>query len=394
MHLPVDGNFRGVAHGVRDPLFAPLCVKCREEHMTKLESHKTIAQPGVDAPVHRRSFQKADGRMLHLYGYDRHLETSQAEQSDDVAKGGHLRWHPLRREWNIYASHRQNRTFKPSAAEDPLAPTKPGARPTEIPFSTFELAVFENKFTSLHPAAEAPAPIEGVLTDPAKGVCEVVVYSPEAAGNMTTIGQAKRRLLVTAWIDRYQAHLDADCAFVLPFENRGDEVGVTLHHPHGQLYGFPYTPPVQAAAARAFRQGYNLSADLATLALDFQIAQADGLVAFCPPFAKFPFEVWIAPRERLPGPWAFSSELFDAFAHLLGDVCRRYDAFFERETPYMMTLHAAPRGEEQSFHFTTQFYPVLRASDRVKYFASVEQSTGAFTVDVMPETAAAHLKVC
>lgn len=342
--------------------------------------------------VYRRHFSKADGRDLFLYGYAPHQETALAEDPEELAKGGELRWHPLRREWNVYAAHRQNRTYKPASAANPLAPSAPGGAKTEIPFTDFEMAVFENKFTSLHPAAPTPPDITGVDAERALGRCEVIVFSPEAEGNLATIGQNKRRLLIAAWNDRYQALFDLGCKFVLPFENRGDEVGVTLHHPHGQIYGFHYVPTVQQNAADAFAQGYDLASAIKAFSPRYEIAKAGGLSAFCPAYARFPFEVWIAPETRAPGPWAFSEEQLDGFAALLGDVCRRYDAYFERPTAYMLSLHAAPRGFEDTFHFTAQFYPLLRAPGRVKYLASVEQSTGVFTVDVMPEAAADILK--
>lgn len=344
-------------------------------------------------PVFRRDFQKTDGRALFLYGFTPHCEPPLREDSGDIAKGGELRWHPLRREWNLYAAHRQNRTFKPSAAENPLAPSRPGAPPTEIPFAAFDIAVFENKFTSLHPAAPEPAAGQGDQRRGAKGQCEVVVYSPDPAGSLATLSQEKRRLLIAAWIDRYEALYKTGCKFILPFENRGDEVGVTLHHPHGQIYGFPFIPNAQANAAAAFSEGYNLSEEIAAFDQDnLLIAEAGGVSAFCPPFSRFPFEAWIAPNRKAPGPWAMSEEELDGFAFLLGDITRRYDEYFQRQTPYMLGLHAAPAEAFGYFHFTAQVYPLLRAPDRIKYLASVEQHTGVFTVDVMPENAAATLR--
>lgn len=94
-------------------------------------------------PVHRRQFRKRDGRDVFFYGYAPHIEKPLSQEDFEVAKGGELRWHPLRREMNVYAAHRQNRTFKPSAADDPLAPSIKGRPPTEIPFTNFELAIFE-----------------------------------------------------------------------------------------------------------------------------------------------------------------------------------------------------------------------------------------------------------
>lgn len=346
----------------------------------------------ADKTVFRRNFEKADGRMLYLYGYEPHkLKPIESEESERAA-GGELRHHPLRQEWNVYAPHRQNRTFKPSAADDPLAPTKPGGPETEIPFEHFELAVFENKFTSLHDKAVAPEASDIVEMAASRGHCDVVVYGPEAEGNLHSIGQDRRRLLLAAWTDRYQSLFAQGHEYVLPFENRGDEVGVTLHHPHGQIYAFPFVPGVQAKAVDAFAKGYNLAADIQKFKDGYEIANSGGMSAFCPPYTRFPYEVWIAPEEQLAGPWAFNEEQSEGFAQLLGEVTRKYDALFERPTPYMLSLHAAPRSGVKGFHFTAQFYPLLRSANRVKYLASVEQSTGVFTVDVMPEFAAKSLR--
>ena len=342
--------------------------------------------------IYRRNYSKRDGRDLLLYGYTPHNLTPLPEDFCNIAKGGELRHHPLRDEWNIYAAHRQNRTFKPSTADDPLAPSRPSGPKTEIPFSDFELAVFENKFTSLHNQAPVPTTSKNIRNARAKGRCDVVVYGPESSGNLFTIGQEKRRLLTATWIDRYQTLFNEGHKFVMPFENRGDEVGVTLHHPHGQIYAFPFIPNVQAKAANAFRQGYDLSAALNTWKPTYKIGEVGGLMAFCPPYARFPYEVWVAPQRQVAGPWDFTETEADAFAHLLGDITRKYDELFQRPTAYMLSLHAAPLGEQKKFHFTAQFYPLLRAHNRVKYLASVEQSTDVFTVDVMPEKAANVLR--
>ena len=341
--------------------------------------------------VHRRHHRKTDGRDLFLYGYDAH--TSKRVEGEDLktATGAELRWHPLRGDWSIYAAARQNRTYKPSAAANPLAPSRPGAPLTEIPFPDFELAVFSNRFPSLYPDAPQ-ADGTDVEIRAARGACEVIVYSPEDKGSLATLTQDRRRLLVEAWIDRYAAMFDAGCAFVLPFENRGDEVGVTLHHPHGQIYGFPIVPTPQQNAANAFEDGYDLAGDVQSWGETYWVSQAGGLASYAPRYARFPYEVWISALEPVSGPWAFNEEQADGFAHLLGDTVRRYDAFFGRETPCMLSLHAAPYGRDGRFQFTAQFYPLLRAPDRVKYLASVEQATGVFTVDIMPNQAADRLR--
>ena len=344
-------------------------------------------------PVYRQHHLKPDGRDIYLYGYSQNTAVPVEGDALEMQSGSELRLHPLRGTWSIYAAKRNSRTFKPNAALDPLAPSRIGEPLTEIPFENYELAVFSNRFPGLHTMAEQPSSgISGVTTNPAAGACEVVVYSPEATGTLASLGQARRRLILAAWVDRYNAHFAAGHAYVLPFENRGDEVGVTLHHPHGQIYAFPIVPAPQVKAAEAFERGYDLSNEANTWEAEFGIAEAGGVIAYAPPFARFPYEVWISARRPVSGPWAFSEEEADGFAFLLGDITARYDAFFGRDTPCMLSLQAAPYGRDDTFQFTAQFYPLLRAPDRIKFLASVEQATGIFTVDVLPIEAARALK--
>ncbi|MEO0422031.1 MAG: galactose-1-phosphate uridylyltransferase [Pseudomonadota bacterium] len=360
--------------------------------MSNADTRSTLAQTIGGAPVHRRTHRRVDGRNVHLYGYAPHVGVPAPQPPEELARGAELRLHPLRGEWNVYAAHRQHRTFKPSTADNPLAPTAPGGPVTEIPFETFELAVFENRFTSFHPEAPMPPERPAVRAVPAHGLCEVVVYGTEPTGNLHAIGQARRRLLLAAWIDRYEALFATGCEFVLPFENRGDAVGVTLPHPHGQVYGFAQTPRMSQLAASAFAEGYDLASARAQTAATYEVYSLDGVSAWCPPYARFPYETWVLPQRRVAGPWELNEQELDAFAALLGDMTARYDALFGEPTPYMMALHAAPKGQEATYHFTAQFYPILRAPGRLKYLASVEQHTGVFTVDVMPEQAAAALR--
>jgi len=352
----------------------------------------TLSRPLGGKPVYLREHCKADGRMLRLYGREMHQLAPSPEAADPIAQGGEVRFHPLRSEWNVYAAHRQKRTFKPSAADDPLAPTVKGGVETEIPFADFELAIFENKFAAFHHSAADAAQLTGIDSEPAKGACDVVVYAPDATGSLYTIGQDRRQILIAALIDRYQTLFKAGCNYVLPFENRGDEVGVTLHHPHGQIYGFERIPVIQQRAIDAFAGGYDLSAEIAEAMPEYGLGTQGGVAAFVPRFARFPYEVWLAPQERREGPWYCSDEELDGLAYWLGEVTRRYDALFEQPAATMMAFHAAPNGGSEGYHFTVQFFPLLRAPGRVKYLASVEQHTGTFTVDVMPETAVKALR--
>jgi UDPglucose--hexose-1-phosphate uridylyltransferase len=354
---------------------------------------KQIYSSAASEIVYRRRHLKPDGREVLLYGYAPPDQPALDDELEAPAASSELRWHPLRQEWAIYAAGRQDRTYKPSSTENPLAPSKPGAPPTEIPFADFEIAVFENRFPSLreHQNFNGSGP-DGIQRQAANGRCEVIVYSPDNRGSLATLGDRRRQLLVHSWIDRYAAMFAMGCDTILPFENRGDEVGVTLHHPHGQIYGFPFTPPVQASSVKAFNDGFDLARGIKDWRRDYEIASAGGVCAFAPPFARFPFETWIAPFEPRRGPWEFSSEELQGFAALLGEITRRYDEHFQRPCPYMLSLHAAPQSAGDNYHFTAQFYPLLRAPDKLKYLASVEQATGVFTVDILPEKTALTLR--
>lgn len=339
-----------------------------------------------------RTHRKLDGRRLLLYGRASH--TLPALQEGSGAGGGqpHLRWHPLRGEWTAYAPHRQGRTFLPPSEFCPLCPTRPQRVPTEIPFSDFEVAVFENRFPAfVRDPLETPdivAPVQ-----PAVGVCEVVVYTSQHEGSAASLSQDRRELLVRVWSERYRELYGLErVQFVMPFENRGEIVGVTLHHPHGQIYAYPFVPPVLQRESEAFRKAPVLRDLLSDLDPTYVVTENEGSIAIVPPFARFPYEVWIIPKRVQPGPWTFENAEVIAFAKIWGDVVGRYDALFGRPFPYVMVLHAAPRGEESSFHFHAEFYSPQRSADRLKYLAGTELGAGTFTVDVLPEDAARALR--
>jgi len=141
-----------------------------------------------------------------------------------------------------------------------------------------------------------------------------VVYTPEHDGSVATLTASRRELLVQVWADRYRELYAHDfIRFVMPFENRGEEVGVTLHHPHGQIYAYPFLPPVIEKEVQAFRKSSVLCALLPNLE-EHTVFQNGTMVAFAPPFARFPYEVWIAPRRHIPGPWAFDNPEIQDFA--------------------------------------------------------------------------------
>ncbi|HUQ04112.1 MAG TPA: galactose-1-phosphate uridylyltransferase [Kofleriaceae bacterium] len=354
--------------------------------------------------MHRQRLVKPDGRELLLYGRAPfpHVNDAPVPAGDGPgASSSHLRWHPLRGEWVIYAGHRQHRTFLPPSGWNPLAPSRDPEQPTEVPVGAWEAAVFENRFAALSDRGGA----QPLSTDgrPARGRCEVVVFTQDSKASLGALEPERVALIVDIWAER-TAELGArdDVQHVMPFENRGVEVGVTLHHPHGQIYAYPFVPPVVAthvANEREFlaRTGTTL---LVSMIKD-EVADGGRLlhdgthaVSFVPTCARYPFEIWIAPRRRAARLDHLEPAERHGLAHALRDSLRRLDGLWSVPMPYVLIVHQAPTDGDAhvASHVHIQIYPALRMPGRLKYLAGSEIGAGAFTADVLPEAAAAQLR--
>ena len=315
-----------------------------------------------------------------------------------------LRWEPIKREWIVTATHRMDRTFLPPPEYCPLCPTTPGGFPTEIPRDDFEIVVFENKFPSFKlPPAEPEVdslPEHPVL--PAKGVCEVVVYTSEHQGGLATLSRSQILNLVRVWRDRYEElGQKQEVEYVLIFENRGEEVGVTLHHPHGQIYAFPYVPPVparefQAARAHQEETGQCLFCSVVETEAREQVRVIhanDSFVAFVPFAARYAFEVHLyAKRHCLSLAHLTNAEESD-LAEMLQTIIRSFDYLFERPFPYIMVVHQEPVNNGAGLgHLHFEFYPPLRDQGKLKFLAGCEQGAGTFINDSLPEAKAQQLR--
>ena len=316
-----------------------------------------------------------------------------------------LRWHPFLQQWVITASHRQERTFLPPDDYCPLCPTRPGGFPTEIPSDDYDVVVFENKFPSLQspppPPAVAGTPLAPV--EPAAGRCEVVVYSPDHRGELASMPLPRIRHLIRVWRDRYlELGKDPLVRYVMVFENRGEAVGVTLHHPHGQIYAFPFVPPIperELAASRAHQQrtGRCLLCDaLAEERADGRrvVLEGERFVAWVPFHARWPFETWIAPTAHQRSMVEWGEEDVEDLAAVLKGLLLKFDALFEKPFPYMMVVHQAPTdgGAPGACHLHFEFYSPQRSASRLKFLASCESGAGTFINDTLPEESAAALR--
>ncbi len=294
------------------------------------------------------------------------------------------RFNELRGEQVTYAIHRQDRTFLPSAEHCPLCPTRPGGPETEIPFAAFEIAVFDNRF----PAYEAP-----------RGAAEVVVYTDDHEGSFSTLAAERAEALMWVWRQRYEElGARADVDYVLIFENRGIEVGVTLHHPHGQIYGYPFLPPVPAGELAADER-LGGCAPCSLLARELKDARRvvfenDGVVVYVPYAARWSYEAHVVLREHRPSLLECEPRELRLLAEATQALTRGYDALFHRPFPYVMAVHQAPTDgrPRPSGHLHVEFYPPLRTASRLKYLAGSEQGAGAFIADTLPEESAEALR--
>jgi len=354
--------------------------------------------------MHSQDLVKPDGRQLTLYsnrpipdGLDAPSPFAEPQHANP-----HLRWHPLRGEWVAYAAFRQNRTYQPPPPYNPLAPVPDADHPTEMPAGAYEIAVFDNRFPALALDAHDP-PVLTVPSAPANGKCEVVVFTQDARTALGRLPLSRIELLLKVWGDRTRRlqgkrHIQ----YVLPFENRGAEVGVTLHHPHSQIYAYPFVPPVPARMLAQEREYYlqhgaSLLCDMARdEAADGKrvLYQDDYAIAFVPACARYPYEVWVMPIAPCKDFAALAPPQRESLARALKTVLLKFDSLWDRPFPYVMAWYQAPLDgaahPETQLH--AQFYPPYRTRDRLKCLAGTELGAGMFAMDVLPETTAYELQ--
>ena len=354
--------------------------------------------------MHTLKLTKKDGRQLWLYSEaPLQADTFAPTPFDEpLAANPHMRWHPLRGEWIAYASYRQDRTFLPPPEYNPLAVTINPAIPTELPQGNWQVAVFDNRFPSLSLDAHSP-PESIVPTMPATGKCEVVVFTQDAQSSLGALPLKHIELLLKVWgIRTDEIGQRPDIKYVLPFENRGQAMGVTLNHPHGQIYAYPVIPPVPARMQQLATQyhaehGRGLLADMIDQELQDGrriLYRGEHAVAFIPACARYPYEVWVAPIQAVPTFSALSEAQRADLARALKTVLMKYDALWDRQFPYLMAWYQAPTdgNAHPEAHLHAEFYPPYRTPEKLKYLAGTELAAGLFVMDALPEDKALELQ--
>lgn len=353
---------------------------------------------------HARTHTKlSDGRALVYYDDSPGADRSAADMRGlkKMSDDSQLRFDPLQEEWVIVASHRQDRTHLPPTSECPLCPST-SDNLTEIPAADYDVVVFENRFPSLA-SSQASSTEAGLLsTAPSHGVCEVICFSSDHDTSYALLSDERLATIADSIVDRTQ-ELSAvpGVEYVLVFENRGSEVGVTLHHPHGQIYAYPFIPTkpkraLEAAARYRRKHGGCLFCAVADAELaDGRrvLAETEDFVAYVPSAARWPYEAHIQPRRHVASLGDLSQEERLQLLRLQSDTIMAFDGLFDEQIPYLSAFFQSPVSQARDLaHLRIEIASPRRARGKLKYLATSESAAGAFINDVVPEQAARRLR--
>jgi UDPglucose--hexose-1-phosphate uridylyltransferase len=358
--------------------------------------------------LRKTSSRLADGREIIYFDESDDAAASRimvdSRDLPPIASLSTNRYDALVDEWVTVAPHRQGRTHLPPADECPLCPSRPGHQ-TEIPSPDYDVVVFENRFPSF--AGAEPAPGTPALNGfsrlrPGAGRCEVVCFTPEHDTSFAALAPTRVRTVLEAWVDRTVA-LEAlpSVAQVFCFENRGREIGVTLGHPHGQIYGYPFVTPRTArmlAAARRYRDRTtgNLFADL--LRAEIQVgerivARTAHWTVFVPYAARWPIDIRLYPNDPVTSLPGLSEEQRQDFCQVYLETLRRLHKAYGADAGYIAGWHQAPAAADADLAYLhLEILSLRRAPGKLKYLAGSEAVMGAFLNDIAPEDAARILR--
>lgn len=370
----------------------------------------------LGAGVVKRSTRLADGRELFYFddpgttlGADRSVDARILDPRPATAT---MRQDVLTGDWITFATGRQNRVMLPGADADPLAPQTP-SNPSEIP-SSYDVAVFENRSPAFGPALASAIGAAPEASDPPRGLddlahlglgrtrtsigrCEVVCFSPEPAGSFGTQSVTRARTVIEAWADRTAALSTLPgIEQVFPFENRGEAIGVTLPHPHGQIYAYPYVTP---RTTRLLDSIDRTASDLMARVLESEraservVLQGEHWTAFVPFAARWPVEVQLMPHRHVPDFAALTEAERDELAPLYLRLLRGVDALYDTPTPYIAAWHQAPvHVGRDTVRMRLELTSPRRAADKLKFLAGSEAAMSAWTAEILPEVAAERLR--
>lgn len=350
----------------------------------------------------------ADGRELIYYDEDESAirETPDLRDLPDLQVTSEVRHDPILDEWVVVASHRQTRTFLPPTNQCPLCATN-ADNATEIPADDYDVVVFENRFPSLALNAldvDPKVPVDSDLVErrPARGRCEVVVFTSNHDRSFSQLPVERVRTVLDVWADR-TAELSAMPGIeqVFPFENCGVEIGVTLSHPHGQIYSYPFVTPKTNRMLRSARRhmeetGRNLFADVLAAERRLKarvVAENDNWTAFVPSAARWPIDLHIYPHRRMADMTQLTEAERDDFAEMYLGILQKLDSLYGKPLPYIAGWHQAPVNRDRDLAYLhLELLSVQRSADKLKYLAGSESGMAVWINDATPERIAEMLR--
>ena len=326
-----------------------------------------------------------------------------------------LRYDALMDEWIPMATHRMNRTFLPPRDANPLGPKKIGAKYSdgEIPDVDYDVVVFENRFPSLLsiPNADTNITVEDrhdlFKTKIANGRCEVVCFSPNIDETLAQMPKTRIKTIVHAWADRTkELYALPEIQQVYCFENHGEAIGVTLQHPHGQIYAYPYVTPRMKKIVENVDRYYeskqtNMFDDIISSYKESKpelvVTETPHWILYVPYAAKWPVQMHLMAKRNVNRFDELESDEIDDLADLYLRMLKAGNKFFEKtdgsflDLPYISSWNQAPKGNT-NIRLFCDFFSFQRNIDKLKYLAGSESGMQAWISDTSPEKIAYRLK--
>lgn len=313
-----------------------------------------------------------------------------------------LRYNPLLKTYTIVASNRQARPDMPKN----WCPFCPGSG--KVP-DEFEVYAYSNDFPALsqNPGMPDIASSELYQVEKNYGACEVILYSPDHYTSLSQLSESHICSLIQLWIERTSAiSKQPHVKYVFVFENKGEEVGVTMPHPHGQIYGYPFVPlklqvELNACEEYYLRTGRNMLMDINAEEKAYQkrvISENDTFISYIPFFTDYPYGVFISCKSNRLLFTDFNEKEKRDLAAMLKEITGGLDGLFNKPFPYMMCVHQGPVNSVEYedcsayFNFHIEFYPPLRDANRIKYYAGSEMGAWAATNTRAVEETAQELR--
>jgi UDPglucose--hexose-1-phosphate uridylyltransferase len=334
----------------------------------------------------------------------------------DLKEHPHRRFNPLTREWLIVSPHRTKRPWqgqveKPNTAIAPaydptcyLCPTNKRAGDLVNP-DYKDVFVFDNDFAALQPDVPEGGLNEDelLIAKSERGICRVLCFSPDHGLTLSRMKRDDIKRVVDEWAKQYR-ELGAFefINHVQIFENRGEMMGSSNPHPHGQIWASESIPnepvkEIESQAAYFEKNGSCLLCDYLKIELEKGeriVVENEHFAALVPFWAVYPFEVMILGKAHRGAIDEFDEAEKAAFSDILKRLTTRYDNLFLTPFPYSMGFHQRPtNGENYDYtHFHAHFYPPLLRSATVRKFLVGFELLGSPQRDITPESAAERLR--